>query len=217
MKKAIRILLLLGFIFFVGKKICKIPEVNSLKKIYKIHQKGAFEEASILLDEHVQKYPNSSYSWSFLGTVSMQLYNNPKAENAFKKAFELDRKNDKAIVGLGVIARNNGNHLLAREMYEKALTINPSNPDAYSSLLMLEIFDKNYSKAVELGEKAEGLVFSDSKAGIIGNLVVAYHLNGQFEQRDLKLAELELTNYREKESIKMIINNEINIDQLFKN
>ena len=216
MKKAFRVLLLFALGFFIVKKLYRSPETNSLKKIYETHQKGEFERASEMLDQHVKKYSKSSYGWSFLGTVSMQLYDYEKAEKSFKKAFELDDKNDKAIVGLGVMARNNGNHKLAKEMYYKAIKINPRNPDAYSSLLMLELFNKNYTEAVKLGEKAKKLNLIENKPGILANLTVAYHLNNQLEKRDIELAKLEKTNYRELGYIKMVINGEIIIDELFK-
>ena len=206
----------LGVIFIISKKLYKSPEVTSLKKIYEIHQIGNFEQASILLDEHVEKFPKSSYGWSFKGTVNMQLYNYGKAEIAFQKAFNLDSKNDKAIVGLGVCARNKGDHQLAKQMYEKALQINPRNPEVYTCLLMLEILNKNYSKAVELGEKAKMLNLSDNNHGILANLIVAYHLNDQREERDREYSKLEKTNYREKEYIKMLIDGEIDVEEVFK-
>jgi Flp pilus assembly protein TadD len=216
MKIVLRVLLIIGVVFLLGRKLYKSPETKSLKNIHGVHKGGDFEQASVLLEQHVETFPNSTYGWSFLGTVSVQLYNNEKAELAFKEAFKLDPKNDKAIVGLGVIARNKGNHILAKEMYEKALKVNPRNPDAYSSLLMLEIFNKNYSKAVELGEKAKMLNIAENKPGLIANLIIAYHLNDQPKERNKEFAELEKTNYREKEYIKMIIDGKIDVEQIFK-
>ena len=118
-------------------------------------------------------------------------------------------------MGLGVIERYKGKHQLAKEMYEKALKINPRNAEAYSSLLMLEIFNKNYSNAVILGEKAVSLMIIKDNPGILGNLVIAYHMNNQLLKRNSALADLEKTNYRNIDQIKKMISDEIDINEVF--
>ena len=92
-------------------------------------------------------------------------------------------------MGLGVVERMKGNYTKAKDFYEQAIKINRNNPDVYSSLLMLEIKEGNYNEAVKLGEKARTLNFINMRPGILGNLVVAYHLNNQIEERDKLLLE----------------------------
>ncbi len=205
------VILVLG-IFFVVKKVYKSSEHSNVKKINEIYYSGDYDKAKSELELHLQNYPESSESWAYLGLVHLELNDTVAAEKAYNKGYELDPKNDNVVVGLGVIQRMKGNYGKARDYYEKAIEINPKNPDAYSSLLVLEIKNKNYAKAVQLGEKAWKMKLADTRPGILGNLVIAYHFNNQFEERDKALAELEKMNYRDIEYTRMIISGLVDID-----
>ncbi|WP_052461173.1 tetratricopeptide repeat protein [Psychroserpens mesophilus] len=211
-KKVFNIVVILIGLFFVIKKFYKSAEYSNVKRINEIYYSGEYNKAKSELELHLLKYPKSSESWAYLGLINIELNDTIGAEKAYLKGLELDSKNDKAIIGLGVIQRMKGNYEKARNYYEKAIKLNPKNPDSYSSLLVLEIKNKNYQKAVELGEKAKELKLTDTRPGILGNLVVAYHLNNQSEERDNVLAELEKMDYEDIEYIKMIISGMVDIN-----
>jgi tetratricopeptide (TPR) repeat protein len=212
MKKTFGILILILCVFFIIKKIYQLPEKLDVKRINKLYYAGEFEKAKNELEAHIKTYSGSSQSWTYLGLVKLELNDTLGAELAYRKGFELDKENDKAIVGLGIIERMKGNYAKARQYYESAMAINPNNPDCYASLLILEIKNKNYSKAVELGEKARGLSLTKTRPGILGNLVIAYHLNHQIKERDNALAELQKMNYPDIKYTEMIINNELDVN-----
>jgi|GEM_PF-2180645 len=212
MKKIFGILILVLCVFFIGKKIYQLPEKLDVKRINKLYYAKEFEKAKKELKAHIKLYPGSSQSWTYLGLINLELNDTIGAEVAYKKGLELDKQNDKAIVGLGIVERMKGNYVKARAYYENAIAINPYNPDCYASLLILEIKNKNYSKAVELGEKARGLDLIKTRPGILGNLVIAYHLNHQIKERDNALAELQKMNYPDIKYTKMIINNELDVN-----
>jgi len=212
MKKIFSILILILGLFFLIKKIYQFPEKRDIERINKLYYSGEFEKAKNELEVHIRTYPGSSQSWTYLGLVKLELNDAVGAELAYRKGFELDKQNDKAIVGLGIIERMKGNYAKARQYYENAMAINPNNADCYASLLILEIKNKNYSKAVELGEKARGLSLTKTRPGILGNLVIAYHLNHQIRERDQALAELKKMNYADIKYIEMMINGEIDVN-----
>lgn len=211
-KKIFNIVILIIGLFFVIKKFYKSAEYSDVKRINEIYYSGEYDKAKNELESHLKKYPESSESWAYLGLVNLELNDTINAEKAYRKGFDLDSENDKAIVGLGIIQRMKGNYAKAREYYEKAIEVNPNNPDSYSSLLVLEIKNENYPKAVQLGEKARSMKLTDTRPGILGNLVVAYHLNNQLEERDNALSELEKMDYRDIEYIKMIISGMVDIN-----
>ena len=206
------LLLILGLVFFIGKRIYKSAERNSIKSINKLYYSGEYENAKNQLKLHLSKYPKSSNAWSYLGLINLELNDTINAKLNYQKGFELDNNNYKAITGLGIIARMNGNYEMARKYYEKSIVIKPENSDAYSSLLVLEIINGNYQKAVELGEKAKSM--KNISLGVLGNLTLAYHYNKQFKKRDEILKELENKEYENIEYIKMVINGEIDIRSL---
>lgn len=214
MRKKLNIVFLIVAGYFIFNRVMKAPESNSLKKISKIYYQGEYQTAKSELEEFLKEYPNSTSGWSFFGTVNLELDDTLNAELGFKKGYELDSKNDKAIVGLGVIERMKGNYEGARKYYEEAIKVNPRNPDSYSSLLVLELKKKNYPKAVELGEKARTLNLINKRPGILGNLAIAYHYNNQFQERDETLQKLETMNYRDLKYIKMIINGKIDLKEV---
>ena len=210
-KKIFRLIVLSIGLFFVVKKIYKSSEDSNIKKINKLYFSGDFLKAKEELELHLNEYPESSKSWSYLGLVNLELDDKMSALIAYRKSYQLDNENDKALIGLGITHRMNKNYDSARVYYNRAIQLNTKNPDIYSSLLVLELKSKNYKKAVELGEKAWAMKTKNTRAGVLGNLVIAYHYNNQIEKRDRALTELENLNYRDIEYIKMAINGEIKL------
>lgn len=60
-----------------------------------------------------------------------------RAEESYKKAIELDSRNDGAIFGLAEIYRKQGRKAEAKEKYERALDLNPGNSSYFEGLLLL--------------------------------------------------------------------------------
>jgi tetratricopeptide (TPR) repeat protein len=156
-KNIFSILIFILGLFFAVKKIYEYPEKQDIARINKLYYSREFEKAKKALEAHIKAYPGSSKSWAYLGLVNLELNDTAGAALAYRKGFELDKQNDKAIIGLGILERMKGNYVKARQYYERAIDINPDNPDGYASLMVLEVKNKNYRKAVELGEKARDM------------------------------------------------------------
>ncbi|WP_299315916.1 hypothetical protein [uncultured Aquimarina sp.] len=210
-KNIFRFIILILGLFFVVKKIYNSAEYSNIKKINKSYYSGEFIKAKSELELHLKEYPKSSESWAYLGLVNLELDDTINAELAYKKSYQLDKKNDKTLIGLGIVNRMKKNYDSARFYYNKAIKFNANNPDVYSSLLILELKNKNYNKAVELGEKAWAMKNKNTRPGVLGNLIIAYHYNNQLERRDEALIELENLNYKDIEYIKMAINGKVDL------
>lgn len=214
-KKIILILFIIGGIVSLYRKWAPSEEKEDILRINEYYYAGDYETTRLELDSHLKKYPNSSGAWAYLGLVNVALSDTNEGEKAYLKAIELNPDNDKALLGMGIIYRMRRDYTKAREYYGRAIKANPRNPQAYSSLLMIELKDRNYAHAVALGEKAMSFNLHKPDPGVMGNLVVAYHLNNQMEERDRVLSELEKLNYSEIENIKLILANEVDIDDYY--
>ena len=214
-QKIFSIAILLLAVFFIGKEIYKAPENGLIKKVNSFYYAGDYQQAKNELENYLNEYPNSLKGWNYLGLVKLDLNDTLGAEKAYEKALKLDEKSERAIIGLGVVERMRGNYSKAKTYYLSVLKVNPNNADAYSSMLVLEIKNRNYANAVALGEKARGLELINKTPGILGNLVIAYHLNKQIKERDQALAELEKMNYKDIEYTKMLINGSVDFNDVF--
>src|SRR5687767_8129299 len=135
------ILISIGIIY----QIYKYPEKQKRKEIIELYQKGEFEESKQKAIVFLEKHHDSKGMQTFLGNIYVELFDTISAEKAYLKGLETNPKDDKALVGLGVIARMQGKYEEAKRRYNEALKINPANPEAYSSLLILELKKGNYA------------------------------------------------------------------------
>ncbi len=68
--------------------------------VNKLYQRKEYESALQAGELYVQEYPGSSHSWTTLGEIQASLGNKMQAIEYFKKAVELDKKNDWAALAL---------------------------------------------------------------------------------------------------------------------
>jgi len=71
------------------------------------------------------------------GWLSQEQGKFPEAEEAFKKAIEINPKNDRAYFALGALYRGQGKFAQAKDSFQKAVEINPKNGDSYVGLGVL--------------------------------------------------------------------------------
>jgi len=110
-----------------------------------------------------------------IGNCFTRLGNYPKAENHYRKAFELDEKSDALQVNVGSLAFQKADYDAAQTHFEKALELNPHNPKAISGMGMVELSKNNFKRAHELF--VASLKIKLNNLGAIYNLVkCAYEL-----------------------------------------
>ena len=84
-----------------------------------------------------------------LGTLAMQKADTQTALERFRGALEIDSRNDKAWVGLGMVHHDMGDLVLARANIENAMDINPLNRTAVQLAATWALRDHDLGFAVE--------------------------------------------------------------------
>lgn len=95
------------------------------------------EGAEELLARLVGVTPASASAWRDLGTVRFDRGRGPEALDAWRRAAEVDRREDLALVYAAQLHLGQGRPLVARPLVEEALRRNPSRPEAQALLRRL--------------------------------------------------------------------------------
>ena len=164
---------------------------DRLGEIDSLFFSGDYGRAQEQIVAFLEDYPDSSQGHLLYGWISLETNHFDKARMEFLKAIQLDETSDNAYVGLGVLARKEGDYARAAEYYQQAIEIYPRNPEAYSSLLVIEIACGRYQEALELAQKSLDYDFTDPT--LYANASIAYHLVGEVEERD-RLYDLAVEN-----------------------
>lgn len=95
------------------------------------------EGAEELLTRLVAVTPGSASAWRDLGTVRFDRGRGPEALDAWRRAAEVDRREDLALVYAAQLHLGQGRPAVARPLVEEALRRNPSRPEAQALLRRL--------------------------------------------------------------------------------
>lgn len=182
---------------------------SEVLEINQLYEKGKNEEAKRRIDDYLSNYPKSSQGHRLKGWIEFTLEHDEAARSAFERALELDPGEDNAHVGLGALARRQGNLTLARQHYQKSITMQPKNPEALASLVVIELKTKNYPKAVEMGERARTI--DPDNPVVLANLSVAYHYVGDTKKRDEVFALAKQKGYTKAERLEKLFAGELKL------
>lgn len=129
---------------------------TSLDSIKLLMQKSPSRAKNDLL-RHLEKYPKDMYAWHYYGKIAQEEYNFEEAKFAFRKVAESKSWNKYAgIVGLGDVARNQGDRFLAKKYYQQAIYENPNEiPHTFCMLARMECLDGNHDEALRILEMAQ--------------------------------------------------------------
>jgi Flp pilus assembly protein TadD len=203
---------LVAFLVFVGcvKHADTTGEdLSELERIDQIFNQGDYERALPAAKTFVQKYPDSYRGWALLGWVHLKTDEVEKAEECFDKSLTINPQWDNAHVGKGAACRKMGDNENARRCYLQAISIEPENAEAFTSLLVIELLEGNDEKAVEYGEKAWAL--RKNLPTIPANLAIAYHYLGDEAKRDYFFNEAQRLEYHNLETVQDIFDGEVSI------
>ena len=169
------------------------------------------------LSEYLRRYPHALEGWLLKGNISLQLNETANAQRAFAQALELNPSDERALLGLGVVARRNHQYELAEDYYYRVLKANPTSYSAKSNLLILEILNGNLDTAVSLGEDAWRAADKSKpeQLSIGANLAIAYYENGQIEQCRQVMQQLEALDYRGTKYLHQYLEGEISLSDIF--
>ncbi len=160
-----------------------------LDKIDYHMKQGEYELAIRKAQDYLDKHPESYLMWCLLGWAYLNTGQLIKAEGCFTQSIGLNPDWDNGYVGMGVLNRKRGDLDKAIQNYETAISLEPSNAEAFSRLMVIELMRGNYKKAVDYGEKAWRL--RKDLPSIAANLSIAYHYWGDNYKREefYKIAE----------------------------
>ena len=113
-----------------------------------------------------------------IGTIHLGKGDNNAAIGYFEKAVAANRKNDRALCGLGMALFHSGKHDEGIARYQEAIKVNPENPIALSSLVQACYHTKNFI----LAEKAlaEYLELHPANLGLLFGLAGVYYQQGKY-------------------------------------
>ena len=176
-----------------------------------LNETGPSSAITAQLQTYLENYPEDDLAWVILGNCQMDLADLPAAANAFETAQKINPQCVEAITGQGILLRQQGRLDEALTMYQRALEIDSSYAQAYASMVALEIYRKDYTKAVQYGQQSYRLDNTDPV--IAANLAVAYHyLNDMANREKFKQIAAELK-YRNMDALQQIFDGEIEIGQ----
>lgn len=114
-----------------------------------------------------------------LGTIRLGKGDNNAAIGYFEKAVSANRKNDRALCGLGMALFHSGRRDEGMIRYQEAIAANPENPIALSSLVQACYQIKNFT----LAEKAltDYLELHPANLGLLFGLAGIYYQQGKLD------------------------------------
>lgn len=95
-------------------------EAQLLAKAKELFSKNSFKNATIILEEVLELYPNSTESYFYLGNIFHIKGQLGKAIKAFNKVLELDPSHTDASISLSVILNDIGKYEEAKNIFDKA-------------------------------------------------------------------------------------------------
>lgn len=178
------LLLVMSALLLAGCKKPLVAASDDQKRLEQIDarfQGGDIAGAEEDLKKYTADYPKSGAALNLMGWVHLKKDEYENAGKYFDQALEVDPNWENAYVGKGAMYRELGDNERARKSYLQAIRMKPDNGEAYSSLLVIELLEGNYEKAVEYGEKGWG--YRKDSGTIAANLSVAYHYTGDMAKR----------------------------------
>jgi tetratricopeptide (TPR) repeat protein len=111
-------------------------------------------KALALAEERIAKNPKDAFAYNLLGEIELSQRNFPKAEEAFRKAIEIQPLWPAPHNNLAGLMLVQGKKDEAISGLEAAVKANPDNLAAYLSIAQIYVQGKDYKKAMETYERA---------------------------------------------------------------
>lgn len=200
------VLLLLAVGCQLGSRTSNPARLNRIAGVY---DKGDTKAAIDQLNSYVKDFPKDDLAWTILGHACEDEGRDAEARVAYETALSINPRRAEAHVGMALIQRKEGHPDDAMRSFGEALAIDPRNAEAYSSMTMIALERGQDAQALEYARKGYEL---DSKSAVIAaNLAVAYHYNGDLENRDRLTQVAASLGYEKMNSLRRIYSGEITV------
>jgi len=128
----------------------------------------------------VLRNPNSALAHSGLGAVYLDLGDEARAEERFRKAVELHPGHTGALNNLGILAQRRGNLAEARRLYRKALVARPYQAEVWNNLGTVSEIEGDLTGAIAAYTQAVRL--DPETPRFLANLAGALSAQGQRDE-----------------------------------
>ncbi len=203
----IAFLVFLSFPFFAESQSKK--DKKDMTGVAEKMNNGNYEAARTEVEAYLQKKQDNITAWILSGHIYSELDEDSSAMISYQRALQIDSTSEQALTGLGILYRKKGDYNIAAGYYYQAIRFNPAYAQAYSSLVVIELKRKNFSKAVEVGLK--GFELDNTDPIIVSNLSIAYHYANDTSNRDKYYEMAKKMGYKKLDALKKIFSGELTI------
>lgn len=174
-----------------GAKYERKPKDKSIGLGYAtlLRMTGRDDQALAVMRQMVIHHPKDNDVLSAYGKALAGTGNYAKALDAIERAQRPDHPDWRLVSARGAILDQLGRPDEAREMYRKALDLQPNEPSVLSNLGMSYVLTNDLASAETYLRKANGLPGADSR--IRQNLALIVGLQGRFDEAE-RIASAEL-------------------------
>lgn len=182
--------------------------VVKLKRLMDRYNFGQYETVLPLAISHLKKFPESRRASTIIGFSYLHLGKAEKAEDFFNKQVDKWPDWQDGLLGLGRLARRQGNYRTAREYYEKVIGVNQQNSKAFTGLVVLDLCEGKFQDAKTNAEKA--IEFSPNNAEYHANLAIANYYTGDVEEAKKAMKKAADLKYKKLEIVQQILSGQSN-------
>jgi tetratricopeptide (TPR) repeat protein len=137
---------LLSGLMLVPVALAQTAKRSAIDLLIKHNQ---FAEAEQQLWDLLRSNPDQGWALDSLAAIRLQQKRNPEAEALFRRALALNERDGDALLGLGGIARVNGDAAAAIGWYSKIVAITPANVAANKALAELLEQNGQYKESID--------------------------------------------------------------------
>lgn len=118
---------------------------------------GHLESAAAHFNKAATDYPRYARAYDMLGVISMRQLDRGKAREFFTKSISVDEAFFPAYVDLARLDVQDKRYAESESLLTKAISLNPTKPDAIALLATTEFANKEYEKALADVDRAHAL------------------------------------------------------------
>ena len=127
---------------------------STLENIAQLEENGDMASALTMLDQYLQKHPNSAEALNLKGMALWEIGNIPDAETALSLAALADPNYPQSFINLGNLYLEEGRYDLAKEAYLPLTEMQPDKYYSFYSVGYVCYYLQDYNSAVDYLQKA---------------------------------------------------------------
>ncbi|MCL4539645.1 MAG: tetratricopeptide repeat protein [Bacteroidetes bacterium] len=163
-------------------------ELNKFRIAEALEQAGEYEKALGFYEQLHKIAPGNFVYFDGLKRIYMYLKKYPEVEELIQDRLKTEPNNVVLMCQLGDVFYKGGVSDSAMIEWNKAIQVNPKDPNVYRAVADVMVNNRLFDKAIEVYKKGEGI--TDSKAIFIKQIARLYFLNMNYSQSLREILEL---------------------------